>query len=87
MVERSTALARKTAWLLAAMSAMLAASVIAFLLHAPAPGLVLMALMAVCGIAAIIVALAAYSRLKVEQANLMRNEMAYRQRRTGGTDY
>jgi MFS family permease len=86
MHARSTALARKTAWLLGGMAGLLVAGIIALVFHAVAVFAVFMILMVVCGIAAIVVAVIAYSKLKVEQAALMRDEMAYRRQRSGGTD-
>lgn len=63
---------------------MLAAAVVALLLHAVAVGIVFLILMVVCGIAALIVVTAAYSRSKSEQAALMRDEMARLRRGPGG---
>ncbi len=86
MVMRSTALIRKIGWLVAAMTLMLVAGAVSLVLHSVAAFAVFMVLMVVCGVAAIIVGLAAYSKMKAEQAQLMRDETYYRQRRSGGTD-
>src|SRR5487761_1363569 len=86
MQARSTALMRRMAWMLGGMAGMLVAGIIALVFHAVAVFAIFMILMVLCGIAAIVVAVTAYSKLKVEQAALMREEMAYRRQRSGGAE-